>query len=355
MERKECANGLQLIKVAAKKLRGNFSAVFMGAFAMTTPLILSLFLGILLSILFNSSIPFTIGLVLFVVFVAPLQMGYMKYFNNVLDGKQPRISEVYSYVKFSAHTLRAIYISGLLMIMYIIGGVLWLVPAGFAISFYSMTLFFLQKFEYPRMTVAMKECSKMMIGNRLAMFSYKLIFYLVYMMLFVVAGLCFALIYTLLVDSFMISWLVAVCSAIVFIFMYTMVTVYFHSCNQIFFEDVLTRNEKRKRSKVVTSMNATDHVESLSEKVSKDEKVEFAQIEAKDSKENTKTIEDNKQSSEEQIEQKQAKTKKKISKEPKKEKLKQPKKTKSKEKETSKPKKTKASDKTEKTEETKTE
>ena len=88
MERKECANGLQLIKIACIKLRGHFSAVFMGALTMTTPLILDMFLGVLCSIFTGSIWPFTMALMLFVVFVAPLQMGYIKYFNNVLAGNQ---------------------------------------------------------------------------------------------------------------------------------------------------------------------------------------------------------------------------------------------------------------------------
>ena len=145
MERKECANGLQLIKVAAIKLKGNFSALFMGAFAMTTPLILVLFVASLMTMLFGNAWILAVGVILFAIFVAPLQMGYIKYFNNVLDGNQPRIREVYSYISVSPLTLRSIYISGLLMIMYIIGGIFWLVPAGFAISAFSMTLFFLQK------------------------------------------------------------------------------------------------------------------------------------------------------------------------------------------------------------------
>lgn len=260
MDRKECANGLQLIKVAAIKLKGNFSALFMGALAMTTPLILVIFLGILMSILFATSWVLTLAVVLFVIFVAPLQLGYIKYFNNVLDGKQPRLSEVYSYIKFSPLTLRAIYIAGLLMIMYIIGGILWMVSAGFAISAFSMVMFFIQKFEYPRLRTSLMECAKKMMGNRLAMFSYKLIFYLIYMMLFVLAGLCLALIYKLLAENIIISWVVAVCSVIVFVFLYTMLTVYFHSSNQIFFEDVLSRDEKKRQRKVQTTTNSTSQV-----------------------------------------------------------------------------------------------
>ncbi|MBQ7352241.1 MAG: hypothetical protein IJW59_05240 [Clostridia bacterium] len=266
MERKECANGLQLIKIACMKLKGKFSAMFIGALAMTTPLILLLYVPALMSMLFETGWIVTVGVVLFAILVAPLQMGYIKYFNNVMDGNQPRISEVYSYLRFSAITLRSIYISGLLIVMYLVGGILWMVPAGFAVSAYSMTLFFLQKFEYPRLSQAMNECSKKMMGNRLAMFSYKLIFYLVYFMLFVLCGLFFALIHNLSFDSFVISWLVAVCSAIVFIFLYTMVTVYFHSSNQIFFEDVLSRDEKKRQAKIQTKMNNTDNVVSTSEK-----------------------------------------------------------------------------------------
>lgn len=260
MERKECANGLQLIRVACIKLKGHFSALFMGALAMTTPLILDMFLGILCSIFLGNWWCFTVALMLFVVFVAPLQMGYIKYFNDVLDGKQPKISEVFSYIRFSFMTLRAIYISGILMVMYILGGVLWLVPAGFAISAFSMVLFFLQKYEYPKLRTAMWDCATKMMGNRLAMFAYKLIFYIVYFMLFAIAGLCLALIYNLFLESFVVSWIVAMCSAIVFIFMYTFVTVYFHSSNQIFFEDVISRDEKKRARKVKTTANNTDQV-----------------------------------------------------------------------------------------------
>lgn len=260
MERKECANGLQLIRVACIKIKGHFSALFMGALAMTTPLILDMFLGILCSIFLGNWWCFTIALMLFFVFVAPLQMGYIKYFNRVLSGEQPKICEVFSYIRFSFMTLRAIYISGLLFIMYILGGVLWLVPAGFAISAFSMVFFFLQKYEYPKLRTTMWECAKKMMGNRLAMFAYKLVFYIVYAMLFAVAGLCLALIYNLFLESFVVSWIVAMCSAIVFIFMYTFVTVYFHSSNQIFFEDVLSRDEKKRAKKVKTTVNNTDQV-----------------------------------------------------------------------------------------------
>jgi UPF0716 family protein affecting phage T7 exclusion len=153
------------------------------------------------------------------------------------------------------------------MVMYIIGGVLWLVPAGFAVSAFSMVLFFMQKYEYPKLRTAMAECAKKMIGNRLAMFSYKLIFYMIYGMLFVVAGLCLLLVYTLLAESVLISWIVALCSVIVFVFLYTMVTVYFHSSNQIFFEDVLSRDEKKRQRKVHTTVNNTQQVTSATEEV----------------------------------------------------------------------------------------
>lgn len=262
MERKEASNGLQLIKIASIKLRGNFVTLFMGALAMTTPLILILFMSALLAVLFNIGWFLPIGVALFAIFVGPLQVGYIKYFNGVLDGKQPRISLVYSQLRFNVFTLRTIYISTLLMVLYIVGGILWMVPAGFAISFYSMTLFFLEKYEYPRLSQALNECSHKMVGNRLAMFSYKLIFYFVYMMLFVLAGLLLALVYTLSIENLLISWLIAVCSAIVFIFLYTLVTVYFHSSNQIFFEDVLSRDEKKRASKVKTTTNIASNLES---------------------------------------------------------------------------------------------
>lgn len=253
MERKESRNGLELVKYGAIRLKGNFSALFMGAFAMVTPLVLMILIPFIVSMITELSWIVSIGIALFALFVGPLQLGYIKYFNDVIDGKQPSVFRVYSQIRFNVATLRTVYISILLLIMYIIGGVLWIVPAGFAISFYSMSLFFFERFGHARLTKAMHECATHMVGNRLAMFSYKLIFYLVYFMLFMVAALCLALVYILALDSLLVSWIVAVCSTIIFIFLYTMVTVYFHSCNQIFFEDTLMYAE-RKRSKKATQV-----------------------------------------------------------------------------------------------------
>lgn len=245
MDRQESTNGLQLIKFGAIKLRGHFSSLFMGAFAMCTPLILVLGIPALLAMLLDKFWIFTIGVLLFVIMAGPLQIGYIKYFNGTIKGEQPKISSIYSHFRFNVNTLKYIYFVGILFILYVLGFVLWIVPAGFAISFYSMVLFFQEKFEYPRFSSAFKDCSRKMLGNRLAMFSYKLIFYFVYFLLFCIAGLGLCLIYTLSLDSILLSYIVTICIMIIFIFLYTMITVYYHSCNQIFFEDTLMYHERK--------------------------------------------------------------------------------------------------------------
>ena len=273
MDRKECANGLQLIRIASLKLRGHFSAVFMGCLAMTTPLILALVVPMMMALLMDTMWLVTVGLVIFMLLLGPLQVGNIKYYNAVLDGKQPRLRMVYSQFNFSFFTIRTIYITVLLVLMYIIGGAVYILPAGFAVSFFSMIPFFMEKFEYDRLSVAMKDTAKKMMGNRLAMFSYKLIFYLVYFMLFIVCLLIVMLVSSLALDNLIISWVVAVCGIIVFVFLYTFVTVYYHSSNQIFFEDVLTRHEKKKASKAkVATVNLAMHdAENSQEKLTEKE------------------------------------------------------------------------------------
>lgn len=282
MERKESLNGLQLIKFGAIRLRGNFYSLFMGAFAMCMPLILVVGISAVLAMFLNVGWIFTIGLLLFVVCVGPLQVGYIKFFNATIEGKQPKISMVYSQFRFNVKTLKYIYFAGLLFVMYIAGGVLWLVPAGFAISFYSMVLFFEEKFEYARFSEAFNDCSRKMLGNRLAMFSYKLIFYFVYFLLFCVGGLGLALVYTLSIDSMLIAYIATICMMIIFIFMYTMLTVYFHSCNQIFFEDTLMYHERKseearreraekQRKKELEAQMTSVHLNSKEDAVTKEE------------------------------------------------------------------------------------
>lgn len=290
MDRKESRNGLELIKYASIRLKGNFSALFLGALAMVTPLTLVFLVPFIISILTETSWIMSIGIVIFAVLVGPLQMGYIKYFNETIDGKQPKISRVYSQLRFSIFTLRTIYIALILLILYIIGGILWIVPAGFAISFYSMTLFFLEKYNYERLSGAMNDCAKQMIGNRLAMFSYKLIFYLIYFFVFVVGALCLALVFLLAMDSLIVSWIVAVCSTIVFIFMYTMITVYYHSCNQIFFEDVL-KYQERKRTKInnsIASHKNENNLEKVDELIVSENPINDDNLESNNIKENIK-------------------------------------------------------------------
>ena len=274
MERKESAHGLQLIRYGAIALKGKFSQLFMGTFAMVTPLALVVLVPAILAMLLGAGYIFSIGVVLFAIFVGPIQVGYIKFFNSTLQGEQPKISLIYSQIKCNVKTLRCIYISLLLFVMYLVGGILWLVPAGFAVSFFSMVLFFLEKNEYSRLSDAMKDCARHMVGNRLALFSYKLIFYFVYFALFVVGGLCMALVYLLLAESIIISWLIAVCSTIIFIFLYSMLTLYFHSCNQIFFEDTLMFEERRKKKK-------------LEEKKLKEEKKKSLEVKPESSEEKT--------------------------------------------------------------------
>ena len=148
MERKESAHGLQLIHYGAIALKGRFSQLFMGTFAMVTPLALMVLIPAILAMLLGYGFIFSIGVVLFAIFVGPMQVGYIKFFNMTLNGEQPKISVIYSQLKFNVKTLRCIYIALLLFLMYILGGILWLVPAGFAISFFSMVLFFLEKYDY---------------------------------------------------------------------------------------------------------------------------------------------------------------------------------------------------------------
>jgi len=272
MSRQESSNGLHLMKYANILLKGRYSALFMGTFAMVTPLALVVIIPLLLAILFQQIWIFTIGVILFVIFVGPLQLGYIKYFNAVINGDQPKIYMVYSELKINGYTVRGMYIAMILFASYIIGGLLWLITAGFVISFFSMSLFFLERFKYPRMTVAMKECARHMIGNRLAMFAYKLIFYIVYFLLFIVGGLCLALVYIISIDSLLVAWIVCVCSVIIFIFLYTMITLYFHASNQIFFEDILMYREKmdakeKRQAKKLEEASVVENQEKPVEKV----------------------------------------------------------------------------------------
>ena len=272
MERNETSNGLHLIKVAGIRLKGNFAKLFVGAFTMITPLLLMILVPLVLALTIEKFWILSIGIALFAICIGPLQVGYIKYYDALMKGKQPRLSVIYSQFRFNLDSLRIVYIALLLLIMYIVGGLLWIIPAAIAISFYSMSLFFYEKQKHHRLTQAMKECAKKMIGNRLSMFSYKLIFYFIYFLLFVVGGLSIALVISVADYGLFSSWLVGVFVAIVFILLYTMITVYYHSCNHVFFEDVLIYHEKKQRKKKESKQKIIEI--KVKRKINKEEKFE---------------------------------------------------------------------------------
>lgn len=281
MSRQESSNGLHLIKYANILLKGRYSELFMGTFAMVTPLALVLIIPMIFAMLFEVAWILSIGIALFVILVGPMQLGYIKYFNETVDGKQPKLSVVYSELRFTGYSLRGVYIAAILLGLYLVGGLLWLVTAGFMISFFSMSLFFLERFKYPRLTVAMKECAKHMMGNRLAMFAYKLIFYFVYFLLFIVGGLSIALVYTVSLDSLLVAWFTCICCVIIFIFLYSMITLHFHASNQIFFEDLLMYRARMKAKEKREEKKLQEQKEEVASEEKKEPIVEEKKEESK--------------------------------------------------------------------------
>ena len=103
----------------------------------------------------------------------------------------------------------------------------------------------------------------LMLGNRILMFSYKLLFYLIYGVLITLGVICGFLVYSMMATNLALAIVFGVCGAIVFLFLYTLITVYYHACNETFFEDMIIHKKNvdaKKESKTVEAPAAKEEV-----------------------------------------------------------------------------------------------
>lgn len=248
MEREKSKHSLAMIGHSVGRLNGKFSQCFVGTFTFVAPLLLLLLGFGVLALCVNQLSLFAIGVMLVAMAFGPVGTGYIKYYRAVLNGENPSLGVIFSEVRWTKHTLLLVLNSGILMAFYILGvaliewpvvGVVLFVINGFVIAFFSMIFYVMEYYEITTFRKSFYTTAVLMLGNRILMFSYKLLFYLIYGVLIALGVICGFLVYSMIATNMALAILFGVCGAIVFLFLYTLVTVYYHACNETFFEDMI--------------------------------------------------------------------------------------------------------------------
>ena len=243
MEREKSKHSLAMIGHSVGRLNGKFSQCFVGTFAFVAPLLIVLIGCAVLGLVFNNVFLFCIGVLIDCIMFGMLDTGYIKYYRAVLNGENPSLAVIFSEVRFTKHALLLVLLSTILMALYMVGTLIMIITVGFVITFLSMMFFVVEHYEITTFRKSFITSATLMVGNRLHMLGYKLLFYLIYGVLIALGFLCGCLVYTMLAQNVALAIVFAICGAIVFLFLYSLITVYYHACNETFFEDALIQKK----------------------------------------------------------------------------------------------------------------
>lgn len=246
MEKRQSKNVFDFLALSGERLKGKFWDALVGTVVFLTPFFLLIVLALSLSI--KISWYFAFSAILLMVIWGPMEIGLIKFYNDLIDGKETSPFRVFSGFT-SLEVWKVIYLGVVLILGYVLGTALLIFPLFIVISLFSMVFFFYEKHQYKSPVEGLKVCAKNMSNNIGNMFAYKAIFYFGYLILLGIAAL---------VTYLLISWgtthliwaIIILCvAALLWLFVYAALTVYYHACNETFFEEVLDYEEKKRARK----------------------------------------------------------------------------------------------------------
>lgn len=221
-------NSIELISMSSKKLKGKYGKGFLATLVFLLPIMACMFSFY--------AIPVA------VLFWGVLQTGYIRYMRDLIDDKNPSIKMIFS--EFSNPFLE-IFLGVILLCMFVLGGVLLIVPGVILVALYSMSLFFAERNKSTLPWEAMKQCRKGMKDNYTNMLSFKVLYWLVYVIILVLSATGVAITFKLWADY---KALAIVCFLIDFIFttcVWAVVTTYYQVSCELFFRELLVYGERR--------------------------------------------------------------------------------------------------------------
>lgn len=221
-------NGIDLIKTASKKANSKFMKAFVGTLVMFAPLIALCF------------IPYA-GWALSVLLFGVFETGYIRYFRRLINDENASLKVLFS--EFKTGWLET-FLGAVLVIMFILGGVLLIVPGIILIGLYSMGLFVADQYKTEGIVETLKLTRNKTKGHTTSMLAYKSIFAFIYLILLVVGFFGFWGIYILYATSPALAVVVGVVAALIILILFCVITTYYHACNEVLFQEMIAEDVK---------------------------------------------------------------------------------------------------------------
>lgn len=216
-------HGLDLIGIAGAKLKGVWGKGFLGTFMYVTPLIALLF------------VPY-VGWALSIAVFGWLTAGYVEFMKGLLKGENPKYARIFNTVhEFAQATL----IGVILCCGIVLGLVVFIIPGVIIIGYYSMTFFVLDEQAITGISDSLNLASLKMEGNKTAMFAYKVVYYLLYLIVAAIALVTVIFLLKLYGTQQVLAICLAVVDVLVILVLLSIVTLYFYASNVVFYNEIV--------------------------------------------------------------------------------------------------------------------
>lgn len=214
-------NGLDLIGLSATKLAGKKLQGFVASLIYVAPLIALCF------------IPYA-GWALSVALFGYLTAGYINYMQLLMAGEKPSYLLIF---KGKGDIIASILLGIILVAGFALGSVLLIVPGMIFAAYFSMSFFFLNEDRISNVMDSLSTCARRMSGSKTSMASYKLIFYLYYLIIGLFFGALAFIVYQLVTS---IALAVVLYSLIILVFIAVVAgcTMFFYAANVVFYEEI---------------------------------------------------------------------------------------------------------------------
>ena len=212
-----------LFKTSFDSAKPHLTKLFIGTLVYTFPLVML------------ALIPY-IGWVLSVLIFGHLTYGYIGFIRDTLAGKEVKL---YSIFQLRKNMSTSTFLGALLVVLIVLGSVLFIVPGLLVIAYYSMSMYVLQQDNSASIMENLRISSKLVDGQKVLMLTYKILFYILYAFLVLIAGIAGLFLNILYTTMPLLAVVLFILLAFVVYLLFVMVTVYFAVSNELFYSCVL--------------------------------------------------------------------------------------------------------------------
>lgn len=234
-----------MFKSAPKSLKGKYFSAFVAKLIYFLPF----FVLAILPMIFYKQLDWLwiVSVVVMLLLIGPMQYGYIKYYNRLQRNEKPSVFSIFNWDM--KQFLPVLFIGLLLNAGYLLGSALLIFPAVMLVGMYSMIMFFIEKYKYDNINKAFMVCSAKMEQKRVSMIFYKIFFWSIFGLLILASVIVATKLQIMYETKTTLVLAVGIGGVVLLWIVFALLAVWYHACNQLYFEKVVDVDTDNKPSK----------------------------------------------------------------------------------------------------------